>query len=224
MRLPSRAVTAVAFLFLSVLVGSTLALRGQSQAQSVAQAPMAQIAKENAWRPIRADVLPQAQAVKAGDPVPVKVVLLDATGRLTNAVENTNLIVQAAGPSQKVVTVNIDVALGASGAELSLPAIAPGLVKLTVRQPDNRVLERSNFVLIAPAQPSAKTDKKSLKKTQKKTPATKPTSRFFLPGRATARLQRAGLIVDFQPEDPPSGGGGTPGPQRRVGKALGMAV
>jgi hypothetical protein len=214
MRSASLAVTAVAFLFLSVLVGPPPLVRGQSQAQSVAQAPMAQIAKEYAWRPIRADVLPQAQGVKAGDPVPVKVVLLDASGKLTNAIEKTNLVVEASGPSQKIVTVNVEVAPGASGAELSLPALVPGLVKLTVRQPNNRVLESSNFVLISPAQPSAKADRKSFKKTQKKASVSKPLSRFYSPVRGTARLQRAGLtVVDFQPDDTASASGGTPGPQ-----------
>ena len=176
----------VGFLVVSVLFEPAAVVHAQSQGESTVQAPMAQIAREYAWRPIRADILPQVQGVKAGDPVPVRVVLLDGSGKLTNAIENTPLVVGATGPSQRPVTVNVGIATGASAADLLLPAIVPGLVKLTVRQPENRVLDSSNFVLIAPAQPQAKANKK-LKKLSMS-------------------------VVEFQ-EDTPYSAGGTPAPQ-----------
>ncbi len=204
MRSPVLALIAVFLFVLCSLVWLTQIARAQSQAQSVAQAPMAQVAREYAWRPVRADVLPQAQGVKAGDPVPVKVVLMDASGKLTNAVEKTNLVVEATGPSRKKVSVNIEIARGASGADLVLPAMAPGLIKLTVRQPENRILESSNFVLIAPV-PTPRS--KSSRKPQKKMPVSKTTSRFYSSFYATGRLLRVGLtVLDFQLDQPESGG------------------
>jgi len=113
---------------------------------------MAQVARDYAWRPARADVLPQAQGVKVGDKVPVKVVLLDASGKLTNAMEKTALILEATGPSGKTVSENLEVAPGASFVDLALPAMEPGLTRLIVRQPQDQILESSNFVLITPVQ------------------------------------------------------------------------
>ncbi len=114
---------------------------------------MAQVARDYAWRPARADVLPQAQGVTVGDRVPVKVLLLDASGKLTNALEKTVLILEASGPSGKKVTENLEIAPGASSVDLSFHAMEPGLTKLRVRQVQDQILESSNFVLITPVQP-----------------------------------------------------------------------
>jgi hypothetical protein len=183
----------------------------QSQTQFARQAPMAQVAREYAWRPARADVLPQAQGVKAGDPVPVKVVLLDASGKLTNAIEKTALVVEAVGASGKTVSMNVEVAPGASSADLTLPGMGAGLTKLTVRQPENRILESSNFVLITPAR------SKSSKKSLKKGPAPKPSSRFYPRRPSTAHLQNVSLTaLEFQPAEPEPAAGGAglpPSPQ-----------
>ena len=54
----------------------------QSHTQFTAPGPMAQVARDYAWRPARADVLPLAQGATVGDRVPVKVLLLDASGKL----------------------------------------------------------------------------------------------------------------------------------------------
>lgn len=212
MRSSTLALIAVSFFVLGILVWPMQIARAQSQAQSIAQAPMAQVAREYAWRPVRADVLSPKQGVKAGVPVPVRVVLLDASGKLTNAIEKINLVVEATAPSRKTVSLNFEIERGASGADLTLPAMAPGLIKLTVRQPEDRILESSNFVLITPVR--AQRPKPS-GKTQKKVPVPKPAGRFYSPAYGTARLQRAELtVVDFQPDQPDSGGGGgTAGPQ-----------
>jgi hypothetical protein len=113
---------------------------------------MAQVARDYAWRPARADVLPLAQGVTVGDRVPVKVLLLDASGKLTNALEKTTLILEATGPSSKKVTENLGVAPGASSMDLSFQAMEPGLTKLMVREPKDQILDSSNFVLIIPVQ------------------------------------------------------------------------
>jgi hypothetical protein len=113
---------------------------------------MAQVARDYAWRPARADVLPLAQGVTVGDRVPVKVLLLDASGKLTNALEKTTLILEATGPSSKKVTENLGVAPGASSLDLSFQAMEPGLTKLMVRESEDQILESSNFVLIDPVQ------------------------------------------------------------------------
>ena len=206
MRSPALTLIAVAFFVLCLLFCPTHTVGAQSQSQSVVQAPMAQVAREYAWRPARADILPQAQGMKAGNPVPVKIVLLDANGKLTNAIEKISLIVEATGPSRKTESVNVEIAAGASAADVTLPAIAtPGLIKLTVRQPENRILESSNFVLITPAQTQRS---KSSRKTQKKTPTRKSTSSLYSPFPGAARLQRADpTFFEFQPDQPGAGSG-----------------
>jgi len=139
--------------FLLTSIGTTPTARAQAGAQSHAQfsapGPMAQVARDYAWRPARADVLPHAQGVKVGGRVPMRVLLLDASGKLTNALEKTALILEASGPSGKKVSENLEVALGASFVDLALTAMEPGLTKLVVRQPQDQILESSNFVLIA---------------------------------------------------------------------------
>jgi hypothetical protein len=170
---------------------------------------MAQVAREYAWRPVRADILPQAQGVKEGDAVPVKVVLLDASGKLTNAIEKTDLVVEAAGASGKTTSIKVEVALGASSADFTLPPMAAGLTKLTVRQPQNRVLESSNFVLIAPVKPQ---NFKSSGKSQKKAAAHKKTSGVYPAVRGVARLQNASLTFEFQPAEPDAASGSTAPP------------
>ena len=210
MRSPFVILLKAGFLLLFVLLQPESLARAQSQAQSAAPAPMAQVARDYAWRPIRADVLPQTQGVKAGDPVPVKVVLLDGSGKLTNAIENTLLVVQAEGPSQKPVTMDIGIAVGSSAADLLLPAMVPGLVKLTVRQPGNRILESSNFVLVT-APPPAKTNQRAVKKTQKPAAGSTPTGSINFSNSPAARLQRASKSAELQLDS--SGAGGVPGPQ-----------
>jgi hypothetical protein len=113
---------------------------------------MAQVARDYAWRPARVDVLPRAQGVTVGDRVPVKVLLLDASGKLTNALEKTVLILEATGASGQKVTENLEVAPGASFVDLVLPAMEPGLMKLRVRESEDQILDSSNFVLINPVQ------------------------------------------------------------------------
>jgi len=113
---------------------------------------MAQVARDYAWRPARADVLPLAQGVTVGDRVPLRIVLLDASGKLTNALEKTVLILEATGPSGQKVTENLEVAPGASFVNLVLPAMEPGLMKLRVRESEDQILDSSNFVLINPVQ------------------------------------------------------------------------
>jgi hypothetical protein len=113
---------------------------------------MAQVARDIAWQPARVDVLPLTQGVKVGDSVPLRVVLLDATGKLTNAMEKTALILEASGPSGKKTTESLEVAPGASSVDLTLLAIEPGLIKLTVRQLEDHILESSNFIFITPVQ------------------------------------------------------------------------
>src|SRR6266404_2349600 len=110
----------------------------RAQAQSVAHiqfavpGPMAQVARDYAWRPARADVLPLAQGVTVGDRVPLRIVLLDASGKLTNALEKTVLTLEASGPSGEKMTEKTEVAPGASSVDLALPAMEPGLMKLRV--------------------------------------------------------------------------------------------
>jgi hypothetical protein len=111
---------------------------------------MAQVARDYAWRPARVDV--QAQSVKAGERVPVKVVLLDASGKLTNALDRMAFSLEAISPSGKTVVQNLEAAPGASSVNLFLPATEPGLTKLIVRQPQGQILPSSNFVLITPVQ------------------------------------------------------------------------
>ena len=113
---------------------------------------MAQVARDYAWRPALADVLPLAQGAIVGDRVPLRVVLLDASGKLTNALERTALVIEATGPSGKKVTENLEVAPGASSIDLSFQAMEPGLTKVIVRQPQDQILDSSNFVLINPVQ------------------------------------------------------------------------
>src|SRR6266404_1171741 len=130
----------------------------RAQAQSVAHiqfavpGPMAQVARDYAWRPARADVLPLAQGVTVGDRVPLRIVLLDASGKLTNALEKTVLILEATGASGQKVTENLEVAPGASFVDLAFPATEPGLTHVIVRQPQDQILDSSNFVLINPVQ------------------------------------------------------------------------
>jgi len=113
---------------------------------------MAEVARDYAWQPARADVLPLAQGVTVGDKVPVRVVLLDASGKLTNALEKTTLILEATGPSGQKITESLEVAPGASSVDLALPAMEPGLTKLMVRESKDQILDSSNFVLINPLQ------------------------------------------------------------------------
>jgi len=111
---------------------------------------MAQVARDYAWRPARVDV--QAQSVRIGDRLLVKVVLLDATGKLTNALERMALNLEAIGPSGNAVVQNLEAAPGASSVDVVLPATEPGLTKLIVRQSQGQILESANFVLITPVQ------------------------------------------------------------------------
>jgi hypothetical protein len=113
---------------------------------------MAQVARDYAWQPARADVLPLVQGVRVGDRVPLRVLLLDASGKLTNALEKTALILEATGPSGKKVTENLEVAPGASSVDLSFQAMEPGLTKLMIRESKDQILDSSNFVLITPVQ------------------------------------------------------------------------
>lgn len=101
-------------------------LPAQARAQSVVQGPMAQVARDYAWRPVRADVVPQTQGVKAGEPVRVKVMLLDASGKLTNAIEKTAFVIQAVEPSGKTSETKVNVEPGASSVEAVLPGWSPG--------------------------------------------------------------------------------------------------
>jgi uncharacterized membrane protein YeaQ/YmgE (transglycosylase-associated protein family) len=169
---------------------------------------MAQVAREFAWRPVRADVVPHAQGVKAGDPVPVKVELLDGSGKLTNALLKTDLIVEAVGPSGKTQTLMVEISPGASSADVTFPGMEPGLTKLTVRQPRNEVLESSNFVLITPAAPAhSPTTKK-----KKKTPAHKPMGRFETPVVGVAHLRDTSLLVFDWPRSDEESAGASPSP------------
>lgn len=120
----------------------------RSNEQCSAPGPMAQIARDYAWRPTRADVLPQVQVAKVGDAIPVRVVLLDASGKLTNAIERTTLILEATSPSGKMQSESLEVAAGASYVDIGLLATEPGLTKLTVREVEGHLLESSNFVFV----------------------------------------------------------------------------
>jgi hypothetical protein len=179
-----------------------------------AQAPMAQVARDYAWRPYRADVVPQTQGVKAGDPIAVQVTLLDANGKLTNAIQPTTLILETQSPSRNTLSIKVEIPAGSSSAEVKLPALEPGLIKLTIRHPDNLLVGSSNFVFVAKPGTAAKGSKKS-KKTRVPKPTVKPTSYFRWQTAGTARLQTASLtFFDFQPDDL-AGGPGAPssGPQ-----------
>jgi hypothetical protein len=146
----------VFFSLLCTTLCTTQTTRPQSGAQSHAQftapGPLAQVARDYAWRPALADVLPLAQGAIVGDRVPLRIVLLDASGKLTNALERTALVIEATGPSGKKVTENLEVAPGASSVDLSFQAMEPGLTKVIVRQPQDQILDSSNFVLINPVQ------------------------------------------------------------------------
>jgi hypothetical protein len=172
---------------------------------------MAQVARDYAWRPVRADVVPQTQGVKAGEPVHVKVMLLDASGKLTNAIEKTAFVIQAVEPSGKTSETKVNVEAGASSVETTLPGMEAGLTKLVVRQPENEILESSNFVLVTPARPS-----QTKPKAKKKAPAHKISGRFYERLDKAPRLRNASLVmIDFQPPEPAStdDGGGVAGPQ-----------
>ena len=127
----------------------------QSHAQFTAPGPLAPVARDYAWQPARADVFPLVQGVRVGDRVPLRVLLLDASGKLTNALEKTALILEATGPSGKKVTENLEVAPGASSADLSFQAVEPGLTMLMVRESKDQILDSSNFVSITPVQLAA---------------------------------------------------------------------
>jgi len=156
----SRAGNLTFVLFYVFLICATICTTQTARAQSVTEShgqfavpgPMAQVARDYAWQPARVDVLPLAQGVKVGDKVPVRVVLMDASGKLTNAIEKTILILEASGPSGKKVTESLEVAPGASSADLALPAMEAGLTKLMVRESKDQILDSSNFALINPVQ------------------------------------------------------------------------
>ena len=157
MRSPAGNTACIVMCFVSLTWTCTMQ---RAQAQSVTHiqfavpGPMAQVARDYAWRPARADVLPLAQGVTVGDRVPLRIVLLDASGKLTNALEKTVLILEATGPSGQKVTENLEVSPGASSVDLSFQAMEPGLTKLMVREPKDQILDSSNFVLITPIQPA----------------------------------------------------------------------
>jgi len=146
---------AVALLILSSLICTTQTGEVQSPIRSHVPfpmpGPMAQVARDYAWRPARVDV--HAQSVKVGERVPATVVLLDASGKLTYALERMSFSLQAISPSGKVVVQNLEAAPGASSVDLFLPATEPGLTKLIVRQSEDHLLESSNFVLITAQTP-----------------------------------------------------------------------
>ena len=188
--------------FLALATGAV----AQSQSNAVQQAPMAQVAQQYSWRAVRADIVPQVQGTKAGEPVPVHVVLLNANGQPTNATEDTPLIIQATGPSGKVETIKTQISAGTSWAEAKFPAGEPGLTKLTVTHPEKTVLGSSNFVLITPPQGTQAKTPLHKKKAAKKKP---PTGRLY-PPLMRPRLQNAAMVVyDFQPADQPAETGGT---------------
>ena len=175
---------------------------------------MAQVAREYAWRPYRADVVPQAQGVKAGEAVRVRVLLLDANGKLTNALQATTLMLETDSPSHKTGSVKVEIPAGASSADVQLPSMEAGLTKLTVRQPDNQLVGSSNFVFVA-APGSARTDSGNPKKVKTSKPAPPHSGRLHRSLEGVAHLETVSLTTfEFQPDD--SGGGSGPsaaGPQ-----------
>ena len=189
-----------------------ISLGGSARAQSPAkssEAPMARVARENAWRPVRADIVPQSQGTKAGEPVELNVVLLNANGEPTNALEDTALAVQAVQPSGKIETINAKIPRGSSWAPVKFQTAEAGLTKLTVSHPEKQVLGSSNFVLITPsaeaAHPKAAPTKKVIKKVPDKAPEKSPTGRAY-PPFAKARLRTVSTVTyDDQTSDGQAG-------------------
>ena len=142
---------------------------------------MAQVAQQYAWRPVRADILPQSQGTKIGDSVVVRIELLDANGKPTNALQNTPLVVHAVEPSGKVQEMKLEVPSGTSSTEFKFQAAEPGLTKMTVSNPENQVLESSNYVLITPRSRHAKPSSSSKSKVApaKKVFSNPPTSQVY---------------------------------------------
>lgn len=117
-------------------------VRAQKQANMQVQAQRA--AKE----PLKIDIKPLGQGQKAGDQVPVEIMLLDANNQPVKAVKDTWAEVEIINPSGKSQKRTLELKAGESSKKLDLPTDEAGVANLKVRHKDNELLDGSSSVLI----------------------------------------------------------------------------
>jgi hypothetical protein len=124
--------------FFLLLLGSSAAQMANQEAQ---MAPL----------PAKIEVAPVQKQNRLGNPVPVKVELLDGGGRPVAARQSIDAEVQVQEPSGQSMTYSVTFAPGESSKEFPLSIAESGVAKLTVRQRDEHLIGGSAFVLVRPA-------------------------------------------------------------------------
>ncbi len=147
--------------------------------------------------PVRTEVNPVKQGIRAGEVAEFEVSLRDGRGELTKARQTTALEVQLTQPSGATTTVPVQLAPGESSKRIAIPTTEAGASKVTIREVNNNLLGGSNYVYASP--------KATKKKPAQKRPATPPTDKktgLFRPlPHGTPRLVFAAWTYqDHQPQ------------------------
>ena len=186
------------FLFvplLSVLLASLLATPGMASPPP-AQA-MNQQAQQAMRRPTRVDVLALEKTNQTDHPVRLQVTLRGGDGQPVPALDTVSADVQITLPSGQTSTRALTFSPGESQKEIDIPISEAGLVKLSVRQPDDRLLGSSDYVYVAPLpKPKAAKKKATRKQSHLVVPLASPRLRFAAEPRVfPARLMTAAYTM-----------------------------
>jgi hypothetical protein len=126
---------------------------------------MNQQAQQAMRRPTRVDVLALEKTNQTDHPVRLQVTLRGGDGQPVPALDTVSAEVQITLPSGQTSTRALTFSPGESQKEIDIPIAEAGLVKLSVRQPNNRLLGSTDYVYVAPL-PKPKAAKKKLTRKQ----------------------------------------------------------
>jgi len=173
---------------------------------------MSQQAQVAMQQPTKMDVVPVRPQNPIGEPLPVKVVLLNGAGQEIKATENTTAELQVIEPSGQVSSTTVTLLPGESSKQVDLTATETGVTKLSVRQKEDRLLGSSNYVLVAPKSSLRKNRRGKVAPKRRASDATGPSSSLFW---SPSKVHGAKLIYAayFAHDAAPAAGPPASGPQ-----------
>lgn len=172
---------------------------------SLASAQMAQQAQMAAQRPAKIDVVPLASQNVAGQPVPVQIRLLDASGKPIAAREPVDAELVVKQPSGQTTVTKVTLSPGESTKQVDVNIPEAGVTELKVRQSSDQLIGSTNYTLATSTEKhSAHKRARSTASEKKKTAgSTKPISHSFgLPPLHSARPKLVFAAYMFQDPDP----------------------
>jgi hypothetical protein len=176
---------------------------------------MGQQAQTAAQRPAKIDVSPLGSQNAAGQPVRVRIQLLDGSGKPIAAPGSVDAELNVKQPSGQTATTKVTFSPGESSKQVDVMIPEAGVTELKIRQSEGRLIGATNYVLVSPPtkSPAKKAgtrvtnkavDKKSGKPVDIVPQATKPISRDLGgPRLQSARLRLVLAAYAYQIPAPP---------------------